>query len=96
MFSLLLKDLISDFYLPNVMHFQQQPSKQYVCRKEKRFVIFGTIYRLHRPVMMSLLMWISPKFGQVSYLMWIFSVEQADCLALGGFYDVYSNDRNAF
>ena len=43
--------------------------------------------------MMSKLMWIPPKFGQVSYLMCIFSVGQADCLTLGGFYDVYSNDR---
>ena len=42
---------------------------------------------------MSQLMWIPPKFGQVSYLMWIFSAGQADCLTLDEFYDVYSNDR---
>ena len=76
------------------MRFQQQRSKQYVCQKEKRFVIFGTKYRLHRLVMMSQLKWIPSKFGQVSYLMWIFSVGQADCPTFkGGFYDVYSNDR---
>ena len=44
--------------------------------------------------MMSQLMWIPPKFGQVSNLMWMFSVGQADCrLTLCGFYDVYSNER---
>ena len=57
--------------LPNLMRFHQQTSKQYVCR-EKIFVIFGTIYRLHRLVMMSQLMWIPPKFGQVSHLMRFF------------------------
>ena len=38
-------------------------------------------------------LWIQPKFGQVSNLIWIFSVGQADCLTLCGVYDVYSNDR---
>ena len=63
-------------------------------RKIKKFAIFGTKYRLHRLEMMSYLMWIPPNFGQVSNLMWIFfSVGQADCLTLCGFYNVYSNDR---
>ena len=43
--------------------------------------------------MMSQLMWTPPKIGQVSKFMWIFSVGQAVCLTLCGFYDVYSNDR---
>ena len=80
--------------LPNVMRFHQQPSKQYVCRKKNiMFVIFGTRYRLHRLEMMSQLMWIPPNFGQVSSLMWIFPVGQADCLILCGLYNVYSNNR---
>ena len=55
------------------MRFHQQPSKQYVCRKKnKKFAIFWTKYRLHRLEMMSHLMWIPPYFGQVSNLMWIF------------------------
>ena len=44
--------------------------------------------------MMAQLMWSPPNFGQVSYLMWIFSAGQADCLTLSGFFDVYSNDKH--
>ena len=80
------------------MRFHQQPSKQYVCqkKKKKKFVILEIIYFLHnRLVMMSQLMWISPNFGQVSNLMWIFQLERQIvwCLTLCGFYDVHSNDR---
>ena len=43
--------------------------------------------------MMCQLMWIPPNFGQVSNLMWIVSVGQADCLTLCGFYYVYLNNN---
>ena len=43
--------------------------------------------------MMSQLMWIPPKFGQVSNLMWIIFGWTMKLSDLCGFYDVYSNDR---